>query len=150
MPRGRVVKGQAKVKRAGSARPAAGARPPFEPPVVAADLDPEVLLGCLELAPDLHMVAFVGTLARRAGLRYPVRGLKDLRVLFGAGDAVDFLGHAISLEQAQRYMRPEYFPITDERMLLSMVQLAFAVQNQERYPQMAIHDPNAFATPRRS
>src|SRR5690349_18695350 len=44
--------------------------------------DIDLLVKTMELVPDLEMVAFIGKLARRVGLKYPIVNHDDLLPLF--------------------------------------------------------------------
>jgi hypothetical protein len=91
----------------------------------------------LSLHPDLEMVLFVGTQARSAGLKYPVKSPADLGVLFPAGQKqLTFRGHSVTQEQAAAYMPKEFFPIENELELLRRVLICLQRETLSQKRQM--------------
>jgi hypothetical protein len=91
----------------------------IELPLDADDLD--LIDRVLCVVPELRIVAFLGQVARRRGLAYPVSTAKELVAILG-DDSFELAGHRVDAESIQD-LPQEWFPLAHEGELLSVIYL---------------------------
>ncbi|HEX6076555.1 MAG TPA: hypothetical protein VFZ32_14980 [Micromonosporaceae bacterium] len=75
------------------------------------------------LQPELRVVIFLGQESRRRGLSYPVERPEQLAELIG-DSAFDLAGHRVDRKTMIRALAEQWFPLTHEGELLSVICLA--------------------------
>lgn len=91
--------------------------------VVFTPEDLEVMDAALDYNPELRLSAGIAKVARREKLKFPVKSAQDLLRLMPKRSVL-VEGHHLRASSIETYMRKEYFPIADERELISRCYLA--------------------------
>lgn len=105
---------------------AASTRKKYEIPYERIKFSPqdfEVMDAALNHIPELRICTGIARHARQAKLRYPVKSTEALIKLLPKRD-VYVEGHHLKAPLIERYMAKEYFPIANERELISRCYLA--------------------------
>jgi len=74
------------------------------------------------IVPGMRAVAFLGREARRRGLKYPVTSVAQLTELL-RGDTFLLSGHCVDARTIASALHEEWFPLTHEGELLSVIHL---------------------------
>ena len=99
----------------------------------------------LSLHPDLDMVFFAVLCARKAKLKYPIKTVAGLSVLFGPSGKrkLEHNGHTVTFAQVKKYFPPEFFPIASETEL--MRQVLIVLQRETLEQRKSLKAPSADA-----
>ncbi|WP_225427696.1 hypothetical protein [Dyella tabacisoli] len=97
--------------------------------VVFTPEDHAVMDAALDYSPELRLCAGIARVARKSKLKYPVKSVQDLLPLLPK-KPVFAEGHHLRAGGIETYMRKEYFPIADERELISRCYLALMACNE--------------------
>ena len=94
----------------------------------------EVAKLVLSLHPDLDMVFFAVLSARKAKLKYPIKTVAGLSVLFGAGGKrkLEHNGHTVTFAQVKKYFPAKFFPIADETDFMRRVLIVLQRETLEQ------------------
>ena len=85
--------------------------------------DFEILDMVLDQVPELRICATVIKRARIANIVYPIERSESLHVLF-SGETFEGGGHRFGVDAVTHFMPTEFFPISNERELVSRVYIA--------------------------
>jgi hypothetical protein len=92
-------------------------------PLTLAEPDLDLVELALCVHPELRIVVLIGQQARARGLRYPIEDVEELAAL--AGDERMELGeHVVDADSIRHAVPPEWFPISHEGELLTVVHRA--------------------------
>jgi hypothetical protein len=101
--------------------------------------DLDLLEKALDLIPNLTLAAYIAALVRRKA-RYPLTAHSDF-LSIAAGRALRFKGRHLTMQEAERFLPKEFFPIETEQQLLVRLLVAFqrgdAFHDEERRQQAA-------------
>jgi hypothetical protein len=72
--------------------------------------------------------------ARKAKLRYPIKSVAGLSVLFGAGGKrkLEHNGHTVTFAQAKKYFPAKFFPIANETDFMRRVLIVLQRETLEQ------------------
>jgi hypothetical protein len=102
---------------------------PYEK-IVFTPEDYAVMDAALDYSPELRLSAGIAKVARREKLAYPVKSVREILKLMPKR-AVYAEGHHLRASSIEMYLREEYFPIANERELISRCYLALVTCNEQ-------------------